>query len=155
MVFMTIEFSKVELKAYPKLPLIQKGLDVIGLKGTKHEGMKGKITNVIYEPNQTKNSSILEIIVDFGDSQSICSEDELGFMFKEDDSFYTTAEGKAVCPSCYVPMDIVTEVQYDDITWRFQDGKYVKENGMGDTDGKRCAQCRARLDDDNDEVFPY
>jgi hypothetical protein len=153
---MTITFSKVELKAYPKLPLIQKGLKVIGLKGTKYEGMKGNITNVIYvSDTKAKNSSILDITVDFGDFKTICREDELGFMFEEDDLFYTNAEGKAVCPSCHVPMDIVTEVQYDDITWVFKDGVYVKMNGMGDTDGKRCAQCRARLDDDNDEVFPY
>ncbi|PLS19099.1 hypothetical protein CVD28_01445 [Bacillus sp. M6-12] len=171
---MTIKFSKVELKAFPKLELITAGTKAIALKGSDYEGLEGVVTEVKYGTDkETENETILDIYVDFeempyasiesthphlngtGISEVICGEDELGFKFEEEAPFYTTADGKAVCPHCYVAMERVTETQEDDISWNYVDGQYVKENGMGSSNGKRCDQCDGVLDDPNEEVFAY
>lgn len=172
---MTIKFSAVELKAFPKLALIASGLKVIGLKGSDYEGLEGCISEVKYGTDrETENETVLDIYVDFEEpeyasvetthphlngtsiSDVICGEDELGFKFESEEApFYTTADGKAVCPHCYAPLDRVTETQYDDIVWNFENGKYVKENGMGSSDGKRCDQCNGVLEDPNEDVFGY
>jgi hypothetical protein len=171
---MTIKFSKVELKAFPHLESIQSGLAVIALKGSDYEGLKGRISEVKYGADkETENETILDIYVDFEEpeytsvetthphlngtsiSDVICGEDELGFLFQEEDSFHKTADGKAVCPHCFVAMERVTETQHDDISWVFEEGNYVKHSGMGDSNGKRCDQCDGVLDDPNEEVFSY
>jgi hypothetical protein len=151
------------------LEKLKEGLKVIGLKDTKYEGLKGRITKLL----KSNNDANLDIEVNFEESpyapieythphlkdtnisQIICGIQELGFMFKENSPFYMTIEGKAVCPSCYIPMDIVTEIQHEEITWIFKNGEYIKEDSAKDSEGKRCSKCDARLDDFNDEIFPY
>lgn len=171
---MAINFSKVELKAFPKLGLIQEGIRVIGLKGSDYEGLEGTIDEFQYgAEKETENETILDIHVDFEEpefssvedthphlngtsiSDVICGEDELGFIFEDGAPFYTTSDGKAVCPHCYAPLNRVTETQSEDISWDFTKGYYVKTNGMGDSDGKRCGECDGRLDDPDEEVFRY
>jgi hypothetical protein len=174
MVLMTIKFTKVEEKAYPKLGQIEVGLQVIALKECDYEGLTGRICDIKYgKDKETENETILDIYVDFeehdyasvesthphlngtGISEVICGEDEVGFKFSEDDTFFTTAEGKAVCPNCYAPLLRVTETQEDDIVWNFENGEYVKENGVGSSNGKRCDQCNGDIDDPNETVFGY
>lgn len=171
---MAIKFSKVELKAFPKLELIERGMNVIGLKDSDYEGLKGHISDIKYGTNmESENESILDIYVNFVEmdnvsidtthphlngtsiSEVICGEDELGFMFNSEDPFFTTADEKAVCPHCFEPLVRVTETQTEDICWNFTDGKYVKEDVSGSSNGKSCDTCNGDLEDTNEVVFVY
>lgn len=171
---MAIKFSKVETKAYPLIGEISVGMEVIALKESDYEGLKGTISEIQYgKEKETENETILDIHVDFeeqeyapietthpnlngtGISGVICGEDELGFQFNSLIPFYQTADNKAVCPHCYVAMETVKETQYDDITWTFKDGQYVKENGEGSSNGKKCDSCDGYIEDENESVFSY
>jgi len=165
-------FTKAELKAYPLLNKIERGLRVVAID-CDYEGLYGTIDEIRYgQDKETENDCILEIIVDFeepehgsleylyphlngtGIGQVIMSEDILGFFFEEAQILAQTADGKAICPDCHKPLEIVRETQYDDIVWTFQNGEYVKENLIGSSDGKRCDQCNAVIDD-GETVFAY
>lgn len=85
----------------------------------------------------------------------IMGEDELAYYQEEEDELPITLEGIFVCTNCGEKLDHVTETQYDDITWWFEDGRYIKYEGSGDTNHKRCPYCDIRIDDDQQIMFPY
>lgn len=166
-----ILFTKVELKAYPLLPLLETGLRVICLKQESYEGLKGTITEIRYgNKRETENNSIVEIIVDFDEllhqsvdeshphlngtsiGQVVMCEETLGIYF--DANPPRTLDNKIVCESCYESLDMITETQNDHITWNLTDGEWLKTQS-GDSDGKRCHLCDYVFDLISEEILPY
>lgn len=95
---MTNTFTKVELKAYPLLPQVEAGMEVVALKDSDYEGLFGTIDAVLYgKDKETENDTVLDIVVTFKEEEgrkidethphlngtSICEvimgEDELDF----------------------------------------------------------------------------
>lgn len=171
---MSIQFKKVELKAYPQLEKIQVGMYVVALANSDYTGLNGVVTEILYgNDKETENDSILDIYVDFqemdygsiesthphlngtGIGQVICGEDELGFNIEESIPFFSTADGKIVCPNCYESLSVVRETQSEDITWSFKDGSYVIDGSMGTSDGKKCQTCDGTIEDPDEMVFSY
>ncbi|MFJ8531195.1 hypothetical protein [Bacillus sp. NPDC094106] len=170
---MTNKFTKVELKAYPLLPQVEAGVEVVALKGSDYEGLFGTIEAVHYgNEKETENDTVLDIVVTFEEEDgrkieethphlngtSICEvimgEDELGFFFGVNDDFAKQLDGKYVCPSCGKGMDAVTENQAEDIQWDFKDGEYHKSTDKGYSNGKKYGECGCKFNDEN-EVFSY
>lgn len=162
-----ITFSKAELKAYPLLPKIEVGMRGIATEESDYKGLEGTVSEIRYgDQRETENDTILEIIMDFeepthgsleelypvlngtGIEQVIMGEDMMGFYF-DGGNPALTPEGKIVCPDCYKALDTVTETQYDDITWSFEDGEYRKSNA-GSSDGKKCPECNAYIEAEED-----
>jgi hypothetical protein len=165
-----IKFSKAELKAYPllsKLEVGMRGIFATDDDTSAYKGLEGTVSEIRYgNEKETEKDSILEIVMDFeepphGDLEEIFSgingtgmkqlflgEDMVGFYF-DGGNLALTLEGKIVCPDCHKALDTVTETQYDDITWSFENGEYHKSNS-GASDGKKCPECNAYIEAEED-----
>lgn len=163
-----ITFKKEELKKYPLLEKLDAGVEVIALKDSHYEGLKGEIIELNYnkEDRVSENECIVEIIVDFEEPTAhdratkyaslngtsvesvVMTEDgEIAFLF--DESYgYQLLTGQLVCEWCLTPVTSVGETQYDYIGWDWDTEKmsYVKREPAGDTNHKRCSECNGRLD---------
>lgn len=157
------------------------GMKVFALD-TDYKGLEGWIIDVKEgEEKETENESILDIYVAFEETYDlekthphlydtwsfpnevippaldcvIMAEDMLAYYQEEEDELPITLAGLYVCNNCDEILDHVFETQYDDITWNFEDGRYIKYNGSGETEGKRCPYCNIRINDDEEKMFPY
>lgn len=153
------------------------GRKVIGLKGTDYEGLVGAVERVL-EQGETEQPFEIGIVVTFEEPEHstveythphlngtsieeviFIDEDiqkELAFYEEEDDEFSYTLDGKAVCPNCYRPIELVFETQYTDLSWKWnaEEKQYIKSHDTGDSDGKKCPDCDGRIEDEQ-EVFAY
>lgn len=170
---MAVDISKEKAMEFESK--ITEGVRVLAINACEYEGLERTISDVRTGKNKEfGNEGYFEIIVDFEEpkyssvkethphlngtsiEQVACNEFELAFKLEgEDELFFKMLDGRVACPNCYAPMNTVRETQYDDITWTFVDGKYVKENGLGSSDGKYCDQCNHTLDDDDEKCFGY
>lgn len=166
MTMTAICFTKEELKKYPLISQIEIGMRVIANDLSYYKGLKGTITEIRYgNEKETDNDTILEIIVDFEEpqygslehlypelngtsiGQVIMDEESLGFYFNGN-PIAQDAKGQIICPDCHKSLNHVSETQFEDIYWNLEDGKWVKSISDGDSNGKRCPYCDARLDDE-------
>ncbi|HDR7922675.1 hypothetical protein [Bacillus paranthracis] len=170
---MTNTFTKVELKAYPLLPQVESGMEVVALKDSDYKGLFGTIDAVLYgKDKETENDTVLDIVVTFKEEEgrkieethphlngtSICEvimgEDELGFFFTVSNNLAQQLDGKYVCSACGKGMTSITEHQGETIQWTFEDGDYQKSITNEYSDGKKCGECGCEINDEN-EVFSY
>ncbi len=70
--------------------------------------------------------------------------------------FKKDKEGKFICPNCGKPMNKVTQTQYDDITWEWddEDKRYVKKDS-GSAEHCHCGECDTDLGYDIGEMLGY
>ena len=152
-------------KPLVKLMLTNNGR-VLGLQGTKYEGLLGEITAYFMEePEEKKRTRNLLVNVAFThpegagargtEKEQIVPVEQLGF-FKGDHSIPKTFYGQSVCDSCYMPIVKVEQTQQDDIEWHWdEEGKRYFKISKGDSEKKKCGHCGNRLEDEDDMSFPY
>lgn len=154
---------------------IKIGMKVLALKGTDYAGLQGYITEIRKgSEKETENTpNTLDIYVDFEEMkfaddvthphlkgtsihQVIMDENELAFYLNEleKDVYPISIEGMYVCLNCFTPLDYVTETQYDDLVWTWDEGFYTKGNSGG-SEGKRCPYCNVYIEDFQEKMFPY
>ncbi|MFB9749915.1 hypothetical protein, partial [Leifsonia shinshuensis] len=140
--------------------------EVIALKGGSYEGLMGYIEEIlILDERITENDCLLDIVVTFEEtfnmdithphlngttvSKVIVGEDDLGFYVHDRDELAETIEGKAVCPSCFAPLDNVIEIQHDVIEWDWDSAtQSYQKSDQGSSDGKECGYCDGRIYDE-------
>jgi len=161
-----IPFTKLELKAYPMIQKIEVGMRGVANDNCDYKGLIGTVSELRYgQQKETENDCILEVVMDFeeplhgsledlypvlngtGIGGVVLDEESVGIFFE--DNVAQTLDGKIVCPTCHLLLDYVSEVQEDDIHWNLENGVWMKTNGEGSSNGKRCPYCDARIDDDN------
>ena len=167
-----INFKEEEVKKYPLLTQLQKGLSVFALNNNDYGKLRGEIVELHYgEDRETENECVLEIVVDFEEPSAlarktvyanlngtsvemvIMAEDEIAVCFNGVD--YQLLTGQLACENCCKPIERVEETQneYIEWVWNPETQEYVKENSGGDTEGRRCSECAYRIE--GEEVLSY
>lgn len=150
---------------------------VIALSGSDYEGLKGSFVEILTENNgETGENFKIAIVVDFEEPEYSSVEvthphlngtsinqlifadeaiEDLGFYKDECTEFAYHLNGKRICPSCNAPMDSVIELQYDDISWYWNEQEqYYEKMSVGGSEGKKCGSCNVYIEDQN-ENFSY
>lgn len=159
-----ITFKQEELELFPYLYLIFPGEEVIALKGSMYDGLKGVIEEIRYgDERETENDCILDIVVTYHatdeevaishpqlNGTSICEvimgEDELGFIIEAiNRDTYLTAAGVPVCPTCLEGIDevIVQTIQTD--KYKSYKGHLLKQPGGHTDEITTCLRCNNRI----------
>jgi len=168
----SISFKKAELKAYPFLSKLEVGLRGIANDESNYKGLLGSVSEIRYgDEKETENDCIVEIIMDFeehdyadvettnpelngtGIDQVVMDETDMGFFF-DNNPLAQTLDGKIVCPECHASLNSVSETQYEDLSWSLRDGEWVKNEGAGGSEGKKCPVCDVVLED-SETILAY
>ena len=163
-----LTFKKEELERYPLLEKLEIGTEVLALKDSPYENLKGEIVELNYnkEDRVSENDCIIEIVVDFEEPSTndrltkyaclngtsvenvvMTEEGEIAFLF-DDANGYQLLTGQLVCEWCLNPLTSIEETQYDYIGWDWNPKtmSYIKREPSGDTNHKRCTQCDSRIE---------
>lgn len=130
-----------------------------------YKGLKGTILAILVGMERiTENDSRLDIVVELNGASSssvVLSEDDLGF-FKGDrfnKGYFLTVSNQLICLGCCEPISYVTETQYDDLAWKWDNDEqtYYKIDCGGEASEKHCGKCEAILDvnDLTEQYLPY
>lgn len=157
-------FTDEELFKYPYLNFIYPGGEVIALKDSMYDGLKGVIDEVRYGmAKETENDVILEIVVTYEGTDeevaishpqlngtSICDvimgEDELGFIMEaRSHEIYYTAAGVPVCPTCLEALDEVIVQTIETKKFKSYKGHLLKQPGGHTEEISTCLKCNTRL----------
>ncbi|BCO16097.1 hypothetical protein_gp044 [Bacillus phage vB_BceM_WH1] len=157
-------FTDDELFKYPYLNFISVGGEVIALKDSMYDGLKGVIEEVRYgEERETENDCILDIVVTYHatdeevaishpqlNGTSICEvimgEDELGFLIEAiNRDSYLTAAGVPVCPTCLEGIDEVIVQTIQTQKYKSYKGHLLKQPEGHTDEITTCLRCDTPL----------